>query len=187
MKKFLTALVVAAPATPAYSEEICNDLWFTRNSIFQAAGYCFGSPLGKSLFDNTGCTTSNPVLEESDRQKVSLIEQREAELACKVGTDTTSFDLNALSFRKLLKDHPIRTVYESACIGWQGPDRPVFAEKSEGAPIGSISAGDNVLYSHQEENGWFFVTIYALQDFNTLKGAGWLAASDEQTCREYAG
>ncbi len=187
MKKLATAFVLAASATSAYSEEICNDLWFARNSIFQAAGYCFGSQLGQSLFDNAECTTSTPTLDARDRQKVSLIKQREAELGCQVETGSTAFELTALSVRKVLTHQPVRADYESACIGWQGPETRVFAGKSDETPVGSIGAGDNVLYSHQEENGWFFVTIYTSQDFSELKGAGWLDGSVEQVCEAYAG
>ena len=92
--KIRFAILATIAATSVQAEEVCNDLWF--------AGYCFGSPLGTSLYDNTGCTTSNPTLSAEDRQKVSIIEQREKELGCNVDMSTTTFELTALKFRKLL-------------------------------------------------------------------------------------
>ena len=51
----------------AWALEICDDLWLTRNLIFDRAGYCFGSVLGKSVFDNEGCTPGVPELAEADQ------------------------------------------------------------------------------------------------------------------------
>lgn len=187
MKMRLTLLAIFA-ATSAQSEEICNDLWFARNGMFDSAGYCFGSLLGKSLYDNKGCTTSNPILSVSDRQKLSLIEQREAELGCKVDTSKTAFELTALHFRKLLRDQPVRSDYESSCIGWKGQAVEVSTGPSSGKPIGTIEAGDSVLYSHFEEDGWFYVTVWSPPGFQRLKVAGWLPDLDDvQVCEDYAG
>ncbi|MEP6021436.1 MAG: DUF4453 domain-containing protein [Paracoccaceae bacterium] len=183
----LTILATIA-AMSVQAEEVCNDLWFARNSVFDAAGYCFGSPLGKSLYDNTGCTTSNPTLSAEDRQKVSIIEQREKELGCTVDTTTTTFDLTALKFRKLLREQPIRSSYESACIGWKGPKVEVTSGPQNGDAVGSIDVGDSVLYSHEEEDGWFYVTVWSPPAFGALKVAGWLPGlGDAQSCEDFAG
>jgi len=57
MRAFL-ALLLAALAAPAAALEICDELWFTRNLIYDRAGYCFSSPLGRAVFDNSDCTGS---------------------------------------------------------------------------------------------------------------------------------
>ncbi|TGD96221.1 YARHG domain-containing protein [Methylobacterium nonmethylotrophicum] len=33
----------------------CDDLWYERNAIFKAAGYCFRSARGIQIFGNAGC------------------------------------------------------------------------------------------------------------------------------------
>jgi uncharacterized caspase-like protein/uncharacterized protein YraI len=68
---------VAAPAG-----DVCFDLWYERNAIFDANGYCFGSDKGKANFSNEGCTTSNPTLNTSEKQRVDQIEAEEARRGC---------------------------------------------------------------------------------------------------------
>jgi len=36
----------------------CDQLWFRRNSIFKAAGYCFHMPRAIRVFGNSGCATT---------------------------------------------------------------------------------------------------------------------------------
>ena len=185
--KIRLAILATIAATSVQAEDVCNDLWFARNSVLDAAGYCFGSPLGTSLYDNTGCTTSNPALSAEDRQKVSIIEQREKELGCKVNMSTTTFELTALKFRKLLKEQPIRSTYDSACVGWQGPSIDLSSGPKNGDAIGSVEVGDSVLYSHDEEDGWFFVTVWSPPGFGALKAAGWLPdLGDAQSCEVFS-
>ena len=60
----------------------CVGLWIERNSIFDRAGYCFGSALGKGYFDNSGCHTKNPSLSSSERKRIAAIKSRESALGC---------------------------------------------------------------------------------------------------------
>ncbi len=60
----------------------CVSLWIERNTIFDRAGYCFNSALGRGYFDNRDCNTSNPTLTRSSQDRVASIQAREARLGC---------------------------------------------------------------------------------------------------------
>jgi len=174
-------------ATSAQSDEVCNDLWFARHGIFDAAGYCFGSPLGLALYDNEGCTSSNPRLTADARRKVSRIEARQAELGCSIDLNQTEFELPALTFRQALREQPIRATTESACMGWRGPTIQVFAGPTAEEPLGVIENGDDILYSHEPQDDWDYVTVWT-PGFGEVKAAGWLPSFGEaQLCSDQAG
>jgi len=64
------------------SGNVCFDLWYERNDIYQSRGYCFGSAKGKANFSNEGCYTSNPILSPSEKLRVESIQAEEARLKC---------------------------------------------------------------------------------------------------------
>jgi uncharacterized caspase-like protein/uncharacterized protein YraI len=66
----------------AQSGDMCFSLWYERNAIFDANGYCFGTDKGKANFSNEGCFTSNPDLTASERRRVTEIEAEEARRGC---------------------------------------------------------------------------------------------------------
>jgi uncharacterized protein YraI len=70
------------PVAVAPAGDVCFDLWYERNAIFDANGYCFGSDKGKANFSNEGCFTSNPDLDASERRRVGEIEAEEARRGC---------------------------------------------------------------------------------------------------------
>ena len=58
------------------SELSCDQLWFDRNSIFKAAGFCFKTPQAISAFGNAGCLYDNEYdvpLSQKDRDLVAAI------------------------------------------------------------------------------------------------------------------
>jgi hypothetical protein len=59
---------------------ICDQLWYARNAIFDRAGYCFSSARGKAAFDNTGCTGGTP--DAAGMAEVARIQQQEAANGC---------------------------------------------------------------------------------------------------------
>lgn len=171
----------------AEADEVCNDLWFAKQGIYDAAGYCFGSPLGQSLYDNAGCTTSHPTLTSDARRKVHRIEAREVELGCAIDMSTTEFELPALTFRQALQVQPIRAETESACLGWRGPTIEVFAGPSADVPLGVIEGGDDILYAHEPQDNWYYVTVWS-PGFGELKAAGWLPdVGEAPLCSDRAG
>lgn len=70
------------PAAPATSGDACFDLWYERNAIFDAAGFCFSTDKAKAYFDNTGCTTTAPRLGSAEKRRVEEIKSAEARLGC---------------------------------------------------------------------------------------------------------
>lgn len=62
--------------------DVCKSLWVERNAIFDARGYCFGSALGKAVFNNADCHTKNPSLSSSEKRRVASIKAREKSLNC---------------------------------------------------------------------------------------------------------
>ena len=62
------------------SELSCDQLWFDRNSIFKAAGFCFKTPQAISAFGNAGCLYDNEYdvpLSQKDRDMVATIQGME--------------------------------------------------------------------------------------------------------------
>ena len=72
-----------APAPiAAASANTCFDLWYQRNAIFAANGYCFGTAKGKANFSNDSCTTTTPNLSASERRDVDRIKSEEKRNGC---------------------------------------------------------------------------------------------------------
>ena len=46
MFRLALAIPAALAAFPALAFDPCEDLWFSRNQLYDRAGYCFSTPLG---------------------------------------------------------------------------------------------------------------------------------------------
>jgi hypothetical protein len=77
------ALTTSVMATPALAAS-CYDLWYQRNVIFDNNGFCFTTSLGRRVFDNSDCYTSNPELSNSERRRVAQIRRQERRQGCRV-------------------------------------------------------------------------------------------------------
>ncbi|MEO0387933.1 MAG: DUF4453 domain-containing protein [Pseudomonadota bacterium] len=153
------AAVFALFATGAEASAICDDLWFARNAVFDAAGYCFRSPLGRAVFDNGDCTGATAVVGRDIAARVTRIRAREQRLGCRVNTDRTELDLPDLGERRALDVQPLRRTAESQCIGYIGPAILLRrAPEPEAEVIGAIRPGDSVLAQHEPEEGWAFAS-----------------------------
>lgn len=181
-----TFLVSAALAGPASATEPCHDLWFTRNLIFDRAGYCFGSVLGQSVFDNANCTTKDPALSAEDKATVARIRDTESWIGCNMDTESTYLALDALEARRALDTLPVLDRFESACIGWRGPTVPLLSGMQPGAGvIGQISPGDTISFGHEYREPFNFVTVHRSGVFVSL---GWTdVTTSEVTCTQIAG
>ena len=63
----------------------CQQLWFSRNSIFKEAGYCFKTPRAISVFGNAGCkydSIDDVPLESENQTLVSVIKSTEQMKGC---------------------------------------------------------------------------------------------------------
>lgn len=187
MRVFLVFLLLAAPQ--AIAQTACDDVWFTRNLHFDRAGYCFGSTLGKALFDNSDCTGTSVTLPPKAKAQVDAIRELEERYQCQIDTNRSAIDIDDLDIRRTLIDLPIRDEFESACLGWRLAPLSLWAGIGAQTPVtGQISPGDNVLFSFQPVDGWSYVTVHA-HDFSALKTGGWVPDKTfvEETCDAWAG
>lgn len=82
--------------TPAL---ICS---FPAMRLLDQAGYCFATPLGKAIFDNSDCTTKEPVLPHATEMQIAEIIKLEQGAGggfydvCNVDTSKKSLDLEAM-------------------------------------------------------------------------------------------
>jgi hypothetical protein len=75
----------AQPAAAELSEFSCYELWYSRNLLFDAKGYCFKTPLAQSAFDNSDCTTETaPKFSQKEIAFIEAILAEEKSRACKV-------------------------------------------------------------------------------------------------------
>ena len=189
MRTFLAlpvlALPLAALAAPAAADDFCGDFWFTRNLLMDRAGHCFGSPLGRALFDNEGCTEGAAPGPEA-AARIARIQAAEKRNACKVDVSAETLGLDDADIRRRLTDLPLRDEIESSCIGWEGAVTPLLAgRRPQEAAVGRISPGDHVLYQHVPEEGWVYVT--ARDRKGALISGGWMKETLPAPCRDFAG
>lgn len=160
------ALLAALAAWPAFAQgwDHCQDLWFTRNQLFDRAGYCFKTPLGRAVFDNSDCTTSNAQLSSPDWQKVEIIRSLESDYGCAIDTSRGGLDIPLVGLRFELEDIPIISEFASGCLGWFGPPVPLYAGHRPGAPLfGYANPGDDIVWEYEYPGmpaGWEFITVY---------------------------
>ena len=133
-------------------------MWVTRNMVFDQAGYCFGSTLGQSVFDNSDCTPGDVTLTAAEREFVAYTRDMEAEFACEIDTSRKTLELDAMEDWLQLEDLPYRDWSESGCIGWRGQTLPLrSAANDSGSVIGQILPGDMVVFAHIDIGGFSFV------------------------------
>lgn len=166
------------------AEELCDTLWFTRNLVFDRAGYCFSSPLGQAYF-SAECSTTEPQLDPEDTALVERLREVEAEWECNVDssrTELSPFDTQVLTF---LEDLPVPTGFESSCLGWKGDMLMLRSARSQEAqPAGFIRPGDDLLSAHQDVDGWSYYSMTPQG-----QGLGWVPTPEwsEANCTGLAG
>ena len=75
--------LIASPG--AARADACSDLWFGRNQIYKAAGYCFRTSRAIAAFGNAGCqydALEDVPLSARDRAAVARYVREEAALGC---------------------------------------------------------------------------------------------------------
>ena len=179
-------LILALAALPAFASDSCDDLWFTRNLVFDRAGYCFGSVLGQAVFDNGDCVTKNPVLSAEDRAIIDAVKAAEREYACKVDTTRMGLNLPGLAARKAMATLPVLDIFESACFGWLRDEVVLFDGIGAGRrEIGVVRRGDDIFFQHVYREPFDFVTVYRDEVFQTQ---GWgVFTFGEAACEMAAG
>lgn len=200
MARLVCAVVGLLLAVSPAAADVCEDLWFTRNLIMDRNGYCFGSTLGKAMFDNRDCLGKQISLSGEEQFRVAEIQKMERWLNCRVNTARAGIDIVDEYWLRRMEALPIRQDGESACLGWQGPPVPLFPGFGPGlSQIGGIVAGDSILWSHQTEPGteWTYVTVWSANwerlksagwvNFAPVRRGGWLTADGQLPCEGFAG
>lgn len=78
------ALPLLSAATPAAAQS-CEALWYQRNEIYKAQGYCFRTQRGIRAFGNAGCQYDNMEdvpLSANQRRLVAEIQREERAYGC---------------------------------------------------------------------------------------------------------
>ncbi len=187
--RIVLVLLMLLPASHMRAADGCVDVWFTRNLIMDRAGYCFGSPLGQALFDNSDCTGAQIQLDPASQALVSRIRALEAQHGCQIDTSRHSLDIEDIAFRRVLRDLPIRQDGQWGCLGWTAAETPLYDGYTEplGA-IGQVTPGDYVLFEHEGVAGgnWVYVTVHH-PSWGAFKSAGWMYWTDRMPCASEAG
>jgi hypothetical protein len=84
MRVGLIALAALVGSTAIARAESCYDLWYQRNAIYDARGFCFDTQLGQETFDNSDCWTKTPKLTRAEQRRVDEIRAEERRRHCKV-------------------------------------------------------------------------------------------------------
>ncbi len=179
MLRYVFAAALSLTPMTAAADSWCDELWFTRNLIFDRAGYCFGSLLGQVTFDNGDCVTKSPALSADDKRRVALITEREDWGSCKVDAGRMQHEFADADAMRQLQTLPIRDDTESGCIGYLGAPITVRAGAFATARvIGQIERGDIINSSHiASDEGWDFVS-FGPQDYSSQQ-FGWIAAGED--------
>lgn len=183
------ASAIVLTTVPVKAIDVCPDLWLSRNAIFNDAGYCFKSTLGKALFDNRDCTTQSPALSRRLQAKVARIKDYEKSFGCRVNTKRSNLAVDKLAIRLQLSDHPVADGYESTCIGAiLNRQVTLYAGKSTSSEVvGFFADGDTIDFSHESEGEWDFASGVS-RDGERFEVLGWFRAPvTPETCRDYAG
>jgi hypothetical protein len=171
----------------AVASTACDDLWLSRNVIYDLHGYCFGSTLGKTVFDNTDCTTVEPALPEELVLRVQNLWSKAKELECKADQGRTKILAYNIAVRKTIMHQPIATLDESACIGYQATSFDLFDAPNEGATkLGTVDQGDDIGWFHEDEGDWSFLTLLKKADSSTPL-SGWSRKPEVPKCDAFAG
>lgn len=188
MLRIAFACLVGIAASPAAAFEICDEMWFIRNLEFDRAGYCFGSVLGQTVFDSTGCAGKSVTLTAEAQRIVDGIAQQEKWLGCAVNTAGTRLDVPHMHMLRALDDLPIPTDTASGCLGWRGPDVPLHSGHTRNSPVVAVARGGVDIvweYDHVAPEPWQFLSLYKGGD---LVGMGWSDTFvDEGLCTNLAG
>jgi len=77
----LAVVGVVTSVQPAFAD-VCYDLWYERNSIYNDRGYCFSTRDGQDTFDNSDCYTDNPDFTRREQRRIQQIKRQENDYGC---------------------------------------------------------------------------------------------------------
>lgn len=160
MFRYLLVALFISPSS-LLANGMCEDLWFARNVIYDAHGYCFGSPLGKAMFSNEGCDTVDPELPTELQTRVDRIWDKARSNNCAIDQSLETIAVYNKDIRRKLAVQPVADTRQKACIGAkvETPITLYSAPSVDAESLGRIDSGDSLAYFHETEGEWEFVTI----------------------------
>lgn len=78
-------LTLTGMLAPALAQQTCDELWYARNEIYKAQGYCFRTQRGIAAFGNAGCQYDNAEdlpLSNTQRRMIADIQREERARRC---------------------------------------------------------------------------------------------------------
>lgn len=78
-------LTLSGMPAPALAQQTCDELWYARNEIYKAQGYCFRTQRGIAAFGNAGCQHDNAEdlpLSNTQRRMIADIQREERARRC---------------------------------------------------------------------------------------------------------
>ncbi|GHA50990.1 hypothetical protein GCM10008927_15320 [Amylibacter ulvae] len=189
MKQFYVLISLVFFAAPTWAQSVCDDLWLSRNVIYDAHGYCFGSELGKAIFDNNGCTSVDPTLPPDLQDRIKRIWTQDRSLECAVDQSQTNINVYNQAARLRLLTQPIATEDNvKVCFGAQ-PNNPIVLhkDKTDTSPVlATIDTGDTLGWLHLNEGDWQFITLMSKSTAGKIS-SGWTDQAGDLRCDEIAG
>ena len=189
MTRLPLAALCIVTAGPALAYDPCDDLWFSRNQLFDRAGYCFSTPLGQAVFDNSDCVGKDVTLEPGGYELVDLIKTNEEIFECAVDTTRSALDIDNLALRTRLESVVFRSEFASGCLGWQGDALPLLAGPRDEAEVISVAMpGYDLVWEYEGfdwPEGWSFLTVY--DDDSQIALGFFFGEIDYELCSGLAG
>lgn len=68
-------------SAPAEAQGACESLWYQRNSIYAAEGFCFRTARARSVF-GAGCYPPYGALSPDEQRQIAAIQSQEGRLGC---------------------------------------------------------------------------------------------------------
>lgn len=160
MRVFMALFLALAAPIAAVADDVCEELWLTRNTVFDRAGYCFGSDLGRAVFDNSDCTATAPKLSSEGEAIVALVREVEVGLNCQVNTNRKTLKLDYVIERRALYDLAVNSRFESSCLGYKGPPLLLTAGRHPDTAIsGEIIKGMDFNFGHIPVDSMDFIDL----------------------------
>ncbi len=180
MHKILFGLFLLVTPLSAIANDLCDELWLSRNRVFDRLDFCFKSELGKATFDNSDCIEGTPKPNVNEQRIIDLVHEVEAEWSCNINTNRTILDVNWLQLHDILRDIPVRSGNETGCLEWRAGATSLRSGRSDKASVtGVIVDYDDVLLNYVDIDDWHFILM-------TQENFGWIRVEeiDRKSCTE---
>lgn len=86
IRSALLGLALALISGQAALASECQALWYERNAVYKAAGYCFKTSRAIAAFGNAGCQYDSEYelpLSAAQRRRVAYLQSQERALGCR--------------------------------------------------------------------------------------------------------